>query len=593
MVGSIGSILIACGAASDGTSDIPVSDNPSSNDASTIPGSAIGPAGGTVTENGVTVTIPAGALATSTPIHITESTVTPTGYTVSGKVYHFEPSGTHFAAPITIALPSNKPEIVYWTVDGSEDVFEPIETEFDEAASLAKVQITHFSGGFVGTSSTGITCVVKQPWGTCTTKTTIESPSFWYKSTGPLDKDYKGSLATNSIGLNRLANKQVGDSLLLANEAQTVYKTPVSSFDWGTANVDKDIITTFTARGSRGDGSSGPGCNFGVALIDVTCSGGAVRIGWSAPPNPADAGVSIDSGWSTDAAIDASSDDASVSDSGSVVDSSVEDAGTDSAIDDAGGSEDAAVDDAGVVDSGVADSGIVDSGTPDSGYSAGSLIQTKNFDPAPAPVVSGGYATHTLAFTSDVKAGDLMVVAYFAGYASTPILSDTVGSAYASALPGIGTKRIGIIYGVAPAAGKNSIVVKFPASSASTFVATISEFRGVTGLDTQSSWTASPKVSQMASFSSGSITTARSGEVLVAVGYHEAGAVLTIMGSIKGPAGGGAGGSLLSTGTTRYVSVGRSNVSAGAYEGLFTTTVSTPGGPDSPVPAAAGIAAFY
>ncbi len=357
LAAGIGGILIACGAGDTSDSGSP---SPTTTDV-TNGGTTVGPEGGTFTENGVTVTIPAGALAASTPIHITESTVVPNGYAVSGKVYRFEPSGTHFSAPITIALPSTKPEIVYWTIDGSETEFEPVETEFDEVAATAKVQITHFSGGFVGTTPNGITCIVKQPSGCPGTKTTIESPNFWYRNEPYSEWPGTRAIATNSIGVNRYMNTQVGDAIFRANADESLWKAEEHAIgDPGTAYVSKGVITNFTAKAGRGGSAAGTSCGKGdgsvwAPTVTYTCSGGNVAIGYGPPPKKpvADAGVSVDSGSSLDASMmsqDSSEGDASIS---------AEDAG----------SQDA---DTNSTDSGPSDSGVAvqDAGTdfgPDAG----------------------------------------------------------------------------------------------------------------------------------------------------------------------------------------------------------------------------------
>jgi len=360
------SLVIACGTTTDSSSPSSDTTNGNTNTDST-PGTLVGPEGGTVSENGVIVTIPAGALATSTKIHVSESTVVPNGYTVSGKVYRFEPAGTHFAAPITIALPSSKPELVYWTVDGSEDVFEPVLTEFDEATASASVQISHFSGGFVGSSPTGITCTVKQPGACGTQRTTIESPAFWYVD-HILNLPYSGpqaAIATDSIGINRYMNTQAGIGVLSPNADRTVWKAAVQNplDNPATAQVSINTITSFTASATRGGSTAGNPCPGGTGVVaptvQYTCSGGNVTIGYRAPI--VDAGVPV-----VDSGIDSSSsDDSGVADSG--IDSSVEDSGV---ADDSG--VDSSLEDSGIQDSSVTDSGAaVDSGVADSGAPTG------------------------------------------------------------------------------------------------------------------------------------------------------------------------------------------------------------------------------
>lgn len=371
LAASVSGLVAACASNSDGTS-APAANGSINND-STL-GTLVGPEGGTVSENGVTITIPAGALTAATKIHVSESTVVPSGYTVSGKVYRFEPAGTHFSNPITIALPSSKPELVYWTVDGSEDVFEPVLTEFDASTSSASVQIAHFSGGFVGASPNGITCVVKQPGACGTQRTTIESPAFWYVDGFFSSWPGTGALATNSIGINRYMNTQTGQGVMLPNADRSVWKVVVQNPSGvpGTAQVAKNTITTFTANAGRGGATSGapcPGGGMAAPTVEYTCSGGNVAIGDHAPRS--DGGAPV-----TDSGADSGVED------GASTDSSIEDSSADSTVEDSGitGIEDSAIADGGVVDSGVTDSGVVDSGTADSGAPNGIMCSVVKYD---------------------------------------------------------------------------------------------------------------------------------------------------------------------------------------------------------------------
>ncbi len=503
LTAGIGGILIACGA---GDSSEP---SPATNSVNNG-GTSIGPEGGTVTENGVTITIPPGALAASTPIHITESTVTPSGYTVSGKVYRFEPSGTHFSAPIEITLPSTKPEIVYWTVDGSETEFEAVETDFDEVAATAKVQITHFSNGFVGTSPNGITCIVKQPSGICGVKTTIESPNFWYTYPDTRFDDFYGAIATDSVGLNRFHNKQQGAPILFANASHTLYRATTSSSigDEGTATVANEVITSFTARAARGGGPNSQ-CQLNISLIDVRCSGGNVVIAVHPPMKGSDAGVSTDSGVISDAAmLSDSGSDSSGTDAAAIVDS-----GSDSSV------ADSAITDSGAMDSGVADSGVVDSGVP----SAPSNVQSASLE---FPIASMATATYPTPFGNNVGVGNLLVIAYVWNHAigkSVVSVQDSVGTTYSLALQvdQSTNNTVALWYGLAAKSGANTITVTVPDSTKSLFNAVVLEYSGVTTLDKQHTWysgVVSPSAAPLASFNSGSVATAFSREILIGVG---------------------------------------------------------------------------
>jgi uncharacterized delta-60 repeat protein len=71
-------------------------------------GTPIGPAGGTVTIGGATLTIPAGALSRSMIITATSSSSTaglPEAATIEGLVFDFGPNGTTFTSPVTLTLP--------------------------------------------------------------------------------------------------------------------------------------------------------------------------------------------------------------------------------------------------------------------------------------------------------------------------------------------------------------------------------------------------------------------------------------------------------------------------------------------------------
>jgi hypothetical protein len=89
-----------------------------------LPG--IGPAGGTVTgPDGSKVVVPAGALATNTPIAIAKSSAgapaLPAGVEAVGGMYAFTPHGTSFAVPVTVSVP-----------------FDPVQVPADATALLAK-----------------------------------------------------------------------------------------------------------------------------------------------------------------------------------------------------------------------------------------------------------------------------------------------------------------------------------------------------------------------------------------------------------------------------------------------------------------------
>lgn len=110
----------------------------------------IGAAGGTVSSGGVTLTIPAGALAADTPIAITQGGATiPPEYTALSPMFTFSPDGTHFLVPVTVTFTmtsqGSAPTIEWSNASGGYD---PLPTTVSGA--IASASIDHFSHGFVG-----------------------------------------------------------------------------------------------------------------------------------------------------------------------------------------------------------------------------------------------------------------------------------------------------------------------------------------------------------------------------------------------------------------------------------------------------------
>jgi len=115
----------------------------------------IGVDGGSITLTGgvagtVTIAIPAGAVAATTSITITETTdAPPTGYTTYSPVYKFEPEGTAFAKPISVTLPFDGDAhlaTLFWSREGTTGYERvggiPLGTTLTGPAS-------HFSKGFI------------------------------------------------------------------------------------------------------------------------------------------------------------------------------------------------------------------------------------------------------------------------------------------------------------------------------------------------------------------------------------------------------------------------------------------------------------
>jgi uncharacterized delta-60 repeat protein len=95
-------LIASCGGGDDADAPAPPPPAP--------PGTLVGAAGATVSgPNGVTVVIPAGALAAETRINIEQTAAgapaLPAGFTVAGLTFALTPHGTTFAVPVTITLP--------------------------------------------------------------------------------------------------------------------------------------------------------------------------------------------------------------------------------------------------------------------------------------------------------------------------------------------------------------------------------------------------------------------------------------------------------------------------------------------------------
>ncbi|HVU50881.1 MAG TPA: hypothetical protein VHL80_09355, partial [Polyangia bacterium] len=103
--------------------------------------------GGMVSAGGVTLTIPAGALAATTPITVAPTTYTPPGYALASMVYDFEPSGTTFAQPVKVEIPLAAPmpaAHLFWSnaAGGFDDIGGTV------VGATITGMVTHFSSGF-------------------------------------------------------------------------------------------------------------------------------------------------------------------------------------------------------------------------------------------------------------------------------------------------------------------------------------------------------------------------------------------------------------------------------------------------------------
>jgi hypothetical protein len=106
----------------------------------------IGPAGGVITQSGVSLEVPANALPSDTAISIATTTA-PAGYTLASSAYQFGPTGTMFAQPVTITVPLNA------ATPGAHLFWSNARGGFDDLGgkvlgTTLTGTITHFSIGF-------------------------------------------------------------------------------------------------------------------------------------------------------------------------------------------------------------------------------------------------------------------------------------------------------------------------------------------------------------------------------------------------------------------------------------------------------------
>jgi hypothetical protein len=124
-----------------------------------------GPAGAVSTDpaTGLTITVPDGALSTTT-------TITVTALAGAAVAYRFEPHGLQFSKPVELAqslsgLANSEKHMrgVYFPDDvpaidllsGLTLVSELEPTKFDKKAGLVRIKIKHFSGYIVASGNTG------------------------------------------------------------------------------------------------------------------------------------------------------------------------------------------------------------------------------------------------------------------------------------------------------------------------------------------------------------------------------------------------------------------------------------------------------
>ncbi len=112
----------------------------------------VGAEGGVVERDGITLNVPAGALAEDVPISIAETTESaPDGFSSMSPIFRFEPDGLQFAIAAEVRIEFNgagQPAVLWSQSDG--DAFDPLETSL--AANVAIASVTHFSRGFAGSA---------------------------------------------------------------------------------------------------------------------------------------------------------------------------------------------------------------------------------------------------------------------------------------------------------------------------------------------------------------------------------------------------------------------------------------------------------
>ncbi len=112
----------------------------------------VGTSGGTVTQNGVSLTIPANAVPANVAITVAPTTA-PAGYALASEAFQFGPSGTTFAQPVTVKLPLTSATAgahLFWSnaSGGFDDLGGTIN------GMVLTGSVSHFSVGFCARPST-------------------------------------------------------------------------------------------------------------------------------------------------------------------------------------------------------------------------------------------------------------------------------------------------------------------------------------------------------------------------------------------------------------------------------------------------------
>jgi len=133
--------VLACSSSSDDTGAGSGGSGGGSNAAQSV-----GPAGATLVQNGVTLSIPANSVAADTAITVSVAAA-PAGYTLASQAYQFGPAGTVFLTPITVTIPLSS------AAPGAHLFWSNASGGFDDVGGTVNGltltgQVTHFSIGF-------------------------------------------------------------------------------------------------------------------------------------------------------------------------------------------------------------------------------------------------------------------------------------------------------------------------------------------------------------------------------------------------------------------------------------------------------------
>ena len=109
----------------------------------------VGPEGGTIALESVSLTVPPGALTSAQTLSVTSSMeAPPEGHAPYSPVFRFEPEGITFARPVAVRFTAGSgatDPVIYWTRPGSGE-FEELGGVFE--GGVVRGEVTHFSRGF-------------------------------------------------------------------------------------------------------------------------------------------------------------------------------------------------------------------------------------------------------------------------------------------------------------------------------------------------------------------------------------------------------------------------------------------------------------